>query len=111
MAIAATVYLAHMGGDGLKQLAELSAQRAHHLAAQLVERKGYRLAFDGPFLWEFVVHTPYPAEQTQGFMLERGILPGLPLGRFFPELSDALLVSTTELNQPRAIERYLEVLA
>jgi len=111
MAIAATVYLAHMGGDGLKQLAELSAQRAHHLAAQLVERKGYRLAFDGPFLWEFVVHTPYPAEQTQGFMLERGVLPGLPLGRFFPELSDALLVSTTELNHPRAIERYLEVLA
>src|SRR5437870_7511501 len=91
MAIAATVYLAHMGGDGLKQLAELSAQRAHHLAAQLVERKGYRLAFDGPFLWEFVIRTPHPAEQTQALMLERGVLPGLPLGRFFPELADALL--------------------
>jgi glycine dehydrogenase subunit 1 len=111
MAIAATVYLAHMGGEGLKQLAELSAQRAHHLAAQLVERKGYRLAFDAPFLWEFVVHTPYPAEQTQAFMLERGILPGLPLGRFFPELSDALLISVTELNHPRALERFLEALA
>jgi glycine dehydrogenase subunit 1 len=111
MAIAATVYLAHMGGEGLKQLAELSAQRAHHLAAQLVERKGYRLAFDAPFLWEFVVHTPYPAEQTQALMLERGILPGLPLGRFFPELSDALLISVTELNHPRALEGFLEVLA
>jgi glycine dehydrogenase subunit 1 len=111
MALAATVYLAHMGGAGLKQLAELSAQRAHHLAAQLVERNGYGLAFDGPFLWEFVLRTPYPAEQTQASMLERGILPGLPLGRFFPELADALLVSATELNHPRAIERYLEVLA
>src|SRR6266852_3702699 len=111
MAIAATVYLAHMGGEGLKQLAELSAQRAHHLAAQLVERNGYRLAFDGPFLWEFVMHTPYPAEQTQAFMLERGVLPGLPLGRFFPELSDALLISVTELNHPGAIERFLEALA
>jgi glycine dehydrogenase subunit 1 len=111
MALAATVYMAHMGGEGLKQLAELSAQRAHHLAAQLVERKGYRLAFDGPFLWEFVLHTPYAAEQTQAFMLERGILPGLPLGRFFPELSDALLISVTELNHPRSIERFLEALA
>jgi len=111
MALAATVYLAHMGGAGLKQLAELSAQRAHYLAAQLVERKGYRLAFEAPFLWEFVLRTPYPAEQAQGFMLERGVLPGLPLGRFFPELSDALLVSVTELNHPRAIERYLEALA
>jgi glycine dehydrogenase subunit 1 len=111
MALAATVYLAHMGGAGLKQLAELSAQRAHHLAAELVQRKGYRLAFDGPYLWEFAVRTPHPAEQTQAVMLERGVLPGLPLGRFFPELSDALLVSVTELNHARAIERYLEVLA
>ena len=111
MALAATVYLAHMGGAGLKQLAELSAQRAHYLAGQLVERNVYRLAFAAPFLWEFVLRTPYPAEQTQSFMLERGVLAGLPLGRFFPELSNALLVSVTELNHPRAIEQYLEALA
>jgi glycine dehydrogenase subunit 1 len=111
MALAATVYLAHMGGGGLKQLGELSGQRAHHLAAQLSERTGYRLAFGAPFLWEFVLRTPYPAEQTQAFMLERGVLPGLPLGRFFPEMPDALLVSVTELNHPRSLERYLEVLA
>ena len=111
MALAATVYLAHMGAGGLKQLAELSAQRAHHLAAELVKRKGYRLAFDGPYLWEFVVRTPHSADKTQALMLERGVLPGLPLGRFFPELSDALMVSVTELNHGPAIDRYLEVLA
>jgi glycine dehydrogenase subunit 1 len=110
MALAATVYLGHMGAAGLKQLAELSMQRAHYLAGRLAERKGYRLAFEAPYLWEFVVRTPYPADQTQGFMLERGVLPGLPLGRFFPELADALLVSVTELNHPRAMERFLEVL-
>ena len=110
MALAATVYLGHMGGAGLRQLAELSTQRAHYLAAQLAGRKGYRLAFEAPYLWEFVVHTPYPAEQTQGFMLERGVLPGYPLGRHFPELADALLISVTELNHSRAIERFLEVL-
>jgi glycine dehydrogenase subunit 1 len=110
MALAATVYLAHMGGAGLKQLAEWSAQRAHHLAARLVEHQGYRLAFTGPYLWEFVVRTPHPAAQTQASMLEHGILPGLPLARFFPELSDALLVSVTELNHSRALDRYLEVL-
>jgi glycine dehydrogenase subunit 1 len=110
MALAATVYLAHMGGKGLRQLAELSTQRAHYLAAQLASKKGYRLAFDAPYLWEFVMHTPYPAEQTQGFMLERGLLPGLPLGRHFPDLADALLISVTELNHARAMERFLEVL-
>jgi glycine cleavage system P protein (glycine dehydrogenase) subunit 1 len=110
MALAATVYLAHMGGAGLKHLAELSAQRAHHLAARIVERQGYRLAFDAPFLWEFVIRTPHPAEQTQARMLERGVLPGLPLGQCFPDLSDALLVSVTELNHPRAIDQFVEAL-
>src|SRR5207237_10870981 len=51
MAIAATVYLAHMGGAGLKQLDGLSAQRDHHLASRLVERKGYGLAFGGMVVW------------------------------------------------------------
>src|SRR5438105_10681453 len=97
MALAATVYLAHMGGDGLRRLAELSTERAHVLASQIQAHKGYRLQFDGPFLWEIVVRTPYPAEQTQGLMLERGVLPGLPLALSFEDLSDALVVSVSAL--------------
>jgi glycine cleavage system P protein (glycine dehydrogenase) subunit 1 len=76
----------------------------------VAKRKGYRIVFDAPFLWEFVLRTPYPAEQTQERMLERGILPGLPLGRFIPEMSDALLVSVTELNHPASLDRFLEAL-
>jgi glycine dehydrogenase subunit 1 len=110
MALAATVYLARMGGAGLAQLAELSAQRAHWLAEAVGGRAGYRLAFDAPFLWEFALRTPRPAGQTQALMLERGVLPGLPLGRFDAELSDALLVSVTELNDASALERFVEAL-
>jgi glycine cleavage system P protein (glycine dehydrogenase) subunit 1 len=110
MALATTVYLARMGGAGLAQLAELSAQRAHWLAEAVVSHAGYRLAFTGPFLWEFVLRTPKPAETVQALMLERGILPGLPLGRFDPALNDALLVAVTELNDPTALERFVEAL-
>ncbi len=110
MALAATTYLARLGGTGLRQLAELSVHRAHALAQAVCQRKGYQLAFGAPFLWEFAVRTPYPADEVQGFMLERGILAGLPLGRFDPALSDTLLVSVTELNDARAIARYAEVL-
>jgi glycine dehydrogenase subunit 1 len=110
MAIAATVYLARMGGAGLRELAELSAQRAHALADAISSRSGYKLAFAAPFLSEFVVRTPYPAEQVQAFMLERGVLPGLPLGRFEPGLTDSLLVSVTEFNDPASLDRYVEVL-
>lgn len=110
MALAATVYLARMGGAGLQQLAELSAQRAHRLADAVKRRPGYRMAFDAPFLFEFVLHTPHDAEQTQAAMLERGVLPGLPLGRFDPALRNALLVAVTELNHASALERFIGAL-
>jgi glycine dehydrogenase subunit 1 len=110
MALAATVYLARMGGAGLRDLAELCAQRAHWLADEIVRKPGNRLAFSAPFLWEFAVRTPRPAEELQARMLDAGVLPGLPLGRFDPALSDALLVSVTELNDPKALERFVEVL-
>ena len=110
MALAATTYLARMGGDGLRRLAELSAQRAHWLAAAIIERSGYALAWSGPFLSEFVIRTPRAAEEVQAAMLQRGVLPGLPLGRFDPALQDALLVSVTELNDAANLRAYLEAL-
>ena len=110
MALATTVYLARMGGGGLRQLAEVSAQRAHALADSITARAGYRLVFDAPFLSEFVLRTPYAAEEVQARMLEHGVLPGLPLGRFDPALRDALLVAVTELNGANALERFVETL-
>ncbi len=110
MALAATVYLARLGGAGLRELAVLSAQRAHALAEMAGRKRGYRLAFDSPFLWEFVLRTPRPAEEVQASMLEHGVLAGLPLGRFDPRQKDALLVSVTELNDAAALERFTEVL-
>ena len=110
MALAATTYLARMGGDGLRRLAELSAQRAHWLAAAIAERPGYALAWSGPFLSDFVIRTPRAAEEVQAAMLQRGVLPGLPLGRFDPALQDALLVSVTELNDATSLKAYLDAL-
>lgn len=110
MALAATVYLARMGGAGLRELAELCSQRAHWLADEISRKPGYRLAFSAPFLWEFVLRTPRAADEVQAQMRQAGVLPGLPLGRFDGSLSDALLVSVTELNDARALQRFVEVL-
>jgi glycine dehydrogenase subunit 1 len=110
MALAATTYLARMGGGGLRGLVELSVQRAHALAERALKRRGYRLAFDSPFLWDFVLRTPRPAEEVQASMLERGVLPGLPLGRFDSKMKDALLVSVTELNESQALDKFIEAL-
>jgi len=110
MALAATVYLARMGGQGLRQIATVSTQRAHYLAASAAERPGYRLAFDAPFLWEFVLRCPGPADEVAAAMQAGGVIAGLPLGRFDPGLRDALLVAVTEVNDPPALRAYVEAL-
>ncbi len=48
IALAATVYMAHMGAGGMRQVATVSAQRAHHLAEKLSAVKGFSVAAPAP---------------------------------------------------------------
>src|SRR6202045_189114 len=81
IALAATVYMAHMGAGGMRNVAEVSARRAHHLANLLTGIDGLSLAHPStPFLWEFVLRTPGSAADFASAMRKRGIVAGLPLG-------------------------------
>ncbi len=107
IALAATVYMAHMGAGGMRAVAEVSAQRAHHLAGLLSAIDGLSLAHPStPFLWEFVVRTPRTAAEFATALRERGIVAGLPLGRVDRNRDGELLVCCTELTTPQAIDRY-----
>ncbi|MGE5553796.1 MAG: aminomethyl-transferring glycine dehydrogenase subunit GcvPA [Betaproteobacteria bacterium] len=110
-ALAFTVHLSLLGPQGLKELAELCLQKAHYAADRLSALPGFQLAFPGPFFHEFVVRVPGPAEELAERLVARGILPGLPLGRFYPDLADALLVCVTETKTKAAIDRLVEALA
>jgi glycine dehydrogenase subunit 1 len=108
MALAATIYMARMGAGGMRAIAEVSAQRAHVLADRLAALPGFEVAFDTPFLWEFTLRTPVDAAQLAEAMRKRGIVAGLPLGRFDSALRNALLVCCTEMTSPAAIDHYVD---
>ncbi|MEO1996800.1 MAG: aminomethyl-transferring glycine dehydrogenase subunit GcvPA [Planctomycetaceae bacterium] len=55
LALRATVYLAAVGRNGLREIAELCCRKTHYLAQRLCEVDGLRLMFDRPFFREFVV--------------------------------------------------------
>ena len=57
---------------------------------------GYRLAHAAPFFREFVLECPVPRRRGVPAGRERGILPGVDLGRFRPAWGSALLVAVTE---------------
>jgi glycine dehydrogenase subunit 1 len=112
MALAATVYMAHMGAAGMRAVAEVSARRAHHLAAGLARIDGAELAHpDAPYLWEFALRVPGDAAALAARMRDLGIVAGLPLGGVDPRRRDQLLVCCTETTSPAAIDRYLAIAA
>ena len=44
-------------------------------------------------------------------LLGAGLIAGLPLGRYYPELTDSLLVCATDLNRAEDIDRLAAALA
>ncbi len=95
-ALAATVYSALYGPEGLKELAEANAGAAAYAAERLGAIKGCSLKFKGPFFNEFVLSVPGKAAAMRQGALGRGVDIGLPLAPLYPELGETLLVCATE---------------
>lgn len=94
LALMATVFMSVYGKEGLRELAEQNLAKAHYLAGKLP------LKFDAPFFNEFVVCTNgKSSDQINARLLDQKIVGGLPLGRFYPELSDCMLLCATEMSR------------
>lgn len=103
----ATVYMTVMGPQGLREVANISVQRAHALAEQLQKVDGVSLLFpDRPFFSEFTLQVPKAVETVLASLEKGGVLGGIALGNQYPEYPQALLVSVTEMNTPDQLERY-----
>jgi len=111
IALGATAYMGVMGAAGMRKVAEISVQRAHHLADQLRATPGFSLAFETPFLWEFALRCPGSAAGVLARLRERGILGGVDLGRYDPEMADCILVAVTEMNGPASLDAYVKALS
>ena len=94
VALMATVFMSVYGKRGLRELAEQNLAKAHYLAGKLPQK------FFGPFFNELVAHSILSApEKVNARLLDRGIIGGLPLGRFYPELADCMLLCATEMTR------------
>ncbi len=112
MALAVTVYLSTVGKAGFRDLAIANTTAAHGAAAALVGTGQWRLRFTSPYFNEFVVTVADPnaasAQARWEQARQRGVLAGIPLARWYPVLSDSLLVCATEMHDGAAIDRLVE---
>lgn len=110
LALRATVYLCAMGRHGLAQVATLCVQKAHALAKRL-EAAGIPLVHPSrPFFHEFVIDCGKPAQEVAEALLEHGYLAGPPLGRWYHQRSNELLICVTEKRTPVQLENFAEKL-
>ena len=91
----AGMYMASLGGTGIRQLARLNYDKAQYLKDSLV-KAGARLPFAGPVFNEFVVEFPADFRPAYERLLAKNIVAGLELGALFPELAGRYLFCVTE---------------
>jgi glycine dehydrogenase subunit 1 len=103
IALMATVFMTVYGKQGLRELAEQNLAKAHYLAGRLPGR------FSDPFFNEFVASTGGRSpEAINQALRENKIIGGLPLGRFYPELDNCMLLCATEMSTRACMDRVAE---
>ena len=129
-ALAATIYLAALGKQGLRSVAELCYQKAHYAAARIAQLPGYTLPIQGTFFQEFVVQCPVSPSSINSRLLEQNILGGLDLSEAFSNVppseggtpggsssppsahfTNAMLLCVTEMNSRQEIDALVEALS
>ncbi|MDY3869058.1 MAG: aminomethyl-transferring glycine dehydrogenase subunit GcvPA [Pyramidobacter sp.] len=113
--IAAGVYLAAMGPQGMKELGEAVVQRQVCLKKSLAGVKGVSLdRFSGVPFQEVVADFSASGKKVSEInakLLEKGILGGYDLGRAFPELEGCMLLAVTEQTSADDIKALASALA
>ena len=105
------VYLTMMGPQGMKQLANISLNRAHYLAEKLVKIPGVKLAFpQQAYFNEFTIALEQPAKLVLEKLKHRGILGGIGLELFYPDLKNCFIAAVTEMNTPEELDTYVDEL-
>lgn len=105
-ALAFSIHMTLLGGEGLAKLARVNHARARQTAERLARVPGAKV-LNNAYFNEFTVILPKDARDAVRAMADRKVLGGVSLGRLYPdapELSGGLLVTASELTTDEDIE-------
>jgi glycine dehydrogenase subunit 1 len=94
-ALTAAMYMASLGGGGLRELARLNYDKAEYFRGELLKAGGTPV-FSSPTFNEFVMAFDDDFQPVYRRLLEKKIVAGLELGRYYPELAGRYLFCVTE---------------
>ncbi len=94
-ALASAMYMASLGGTGIRELARLNFDKTEYLKEQL-KKSGIKIAFESPTFNEFTARFPSGFRSGYENLLKKKIMAGIPLSAYYPELPDHYLLCVTE---------------
>ncbi len=93
--LTAAMYMASLGGTGLRKLARLNYDRSEYLK-QGLEEAGASVCFSSPTFNEFVVEFKDDFRPVQKRLMEQKIVAGLDLAKYYPGFDNRYLFCVTE---------------
>ena len=109
--LTALVYMSLLGKAGLKETAQLCADKASYAWQRISSIKGVRPRFKAKWFFnEFVIELPANAADVAGKLIEKGFAAGFPLSRYYSGMENSLLIAVTEKRTRQQIGMLAEAL-
>jgi glycine dehydrogenase subunit 1 len=106
-ALASVMYMASLGGSGIKDLARLNFDKTEYLKGRL-KQSGVKIPFKGPTFNEFVAQFPSGFQSVYEKLPEKKIVAGIPLSTYYPELHDHYLLCVTETKSREDLDELVK---
>jgi len=108
--LAATVYMVTLGKEGLREVAEQSAKKAHYAFEQMIKSGKYKPLFDKPFFKEFAVTSDVAPADLNKELRKVDIIGGYDLGKSYPQFEGGVLYAVTEKRTKEEIDKLTSVM-
>ena len=110
-ALTATIYLALLGKEGLRETAQLCADKASYAYQRLTAIPGVKSHFQAKWFFnEFTLELPKPSAEVIARLIESGFAAGFPLSRYYNNMENTILIAVTEKRTKQEIGRLAEAL-
>ena len=100
------VYLATMGPEGIKSVAEICYHRAHFLASELNKTNNFKL-LSSNFFNEFIMKSKAKPFEINELLLKNNIEVGIDVSK---NNENRIMFAVTELNSPETLNKTIELL-
>ncbi|MBF0161458.1 MAG: aminomethyl-transferring glycine dehydrogenase subunit GcvPA [Magnetococcales bacterium] len=111
MTVAATLYLALLGPQGLRRTAEACHAHTVALAERVCAIPGVTLLFHRPYFHEIALRIPASVPRLLTRLEQQGIGGGVALAPLYAELEDTLLLCATEARTREDCDHFARTLA